>query len=74
MLEAQNGVCAICHNPETMSTNRKNDGKVNNLAVDHDHETGQVRGLLCFKCNTTLAHVEKNKDLISKIVHYLEDK
>lgn len=74
MLSSQDGVCAICGNPETTSTNRKNDGSVNRLAVDHNHSTGVVRGLLCFKCNTMLAHVEKNEELITKIVRYLEDK
>lgn len=38
LYEAQGGVCAIC---------RRANGKTKRLAVDHDHETGEVRGLLC---------------------------
>ena len=44
MFEDQKGVCAICGNPEN---NRR-------LAVDHDHKTGKVRGLLCTRCNVKL--------------------
>lgn len=42
MLSAQDGVCAICSKP--CHTGRR-------LAVDHDHATGVVRGLLCYRCN-----------------------
>lgn len=59
LLESQGGVCAICHKPETVKSRH---GKVQNLAIDHDHITGKVRGLLCFRCNTTLGVWEKNAD------------
>jgi hypothetical protein len=48
MLKKQNGVCAICKNPELV----KQSG--GDLSVDHCHETGKVRGLLCRRCNTGL--------------------
>lgn len=54
---AQNGVCAICGKPETF----KQRGKVRKLAVDHNHETGEVRGLLCAKCNIWLGTIENSK-------------
>lgn len=41
--EAQKASCAICNKPETYFKNR--------LAVDHNHKTGRVRGLLCYRCN-----------------------
>lgn len=41
--DAQNGKCAICQKPESHFRMR--------LAVDHNHKTGQVRGLLCYRCN-----------------------
>lgn len=49
MLSEQNELCKICKKP------------VNNkrLAVDHCHETGKVRGLLCSKCNAFLGWYEK---------------
>jgi len=43
LLEAQNGVCAVCKLPSRRT-----------LCVDHCHATRQVRGLLCDKCNTAL--------------------
>jgi hypothetical protein len=49
MLANQNGVCKICNRP-------CKSGK--SLAVDHCHETGKVRGLLCAKCNTNLGRIE----------------
>jgi hypothetical protein len=49
MLAAQNGLCAICAQPP----NRRR------LAVDHDHQTGAVRGLLCERCNFALAMAER---------------
>lgn len=49
MLEEQNGVCAICGGIEL-------GGK--RLSVDHNHETGKVRGLLCGRCNLRLWAIE----------------
>lgn len=45
LLAYQGGRCAIC---------QKSNGTVRRLAVDHDHETGEVRGLLCKLCNRYL--------------------
>jgi hypothetical protein len=45
LLDAQQGTCAICGHPP----------KTRRLAVDHDHKSGNVRGLLCHFCNRTLA-------------------
>lgn len=56
MLEEQNGLCAICHQPERMKLR----GRVKQLCVDHDHATGKVRRLLCHPCNAKLGWVENN--------------
>lgn len=58
MFERQEGVCAICKKPET-SRNQK--GTIRSLAIDHDHNTGKVRGLLCFRCNTNLGVIESEQ-------------
>ncbi len=52
LLAAQGGRCAMCGS-ETST------GRYKTLAVDHDHATGRVRGLLCFRCNTGLGYYEK---------------
>lgn len=62
MLESQGNVCAIC-------------GGVNEsgrmLAVDHCHETNQVRGLLCTNCNTGIGMLKDNIDLLQNAITYL---
>lgn len=60
---AQGGRCAIC---------RKATGKVKRLAVDHDHETGEVRGLLCFPCNhDVLGKLGDDPEVYLRIIRYL---
>jgi hypothetical protein len=61
MLESQNGVCSICKQPEN--------GK--SLAVDHCHKTGEIRGLLCGKCNRGLGFFNDSKHLLSRAMEYL---
>lgn len=62
MLEAQNGVCAICKK-ECPSGTR--------LSVDHDHETGQVRALLCKNCNLVIGYAHENVEILLDAVDYL---
>lgn len=64
MLTEQNFVCAICNNPEDVQH------KV--LAVDHNHETSKVRGLLCYRCNTSLGLLRENIDNVKRMLKYLE--
>lgn len=64
MLESQNHRCKIC-DIEECPTGR-------NFAVDHDHLTGVVRGLLCVRCNSLLAMVNDEEDILLKAIKYLE--
>ena len=64
---AQGACCKICRRPETSVYKS---GKVRSLAVDHDHKTGEIRGLLCWKCNTRMGYFEKN-ELMLALVTYL---
>lgn len=59
LLDMQDGVCAICGEPETVVGRG---GVVLPLAVDHDHATGRVRGLLCLRCNRALGSFEARLD------------
>lgn len=54
MLARQGGVCAICRQPETRASRRSR--RPGRLSVDHDHQTGRVRGLLCHKCNMLIGN------------------
>jgi Recombination endonuclease VII len=64
-VEQGNG-CAICGQPEIATRN----GTVKRLAVDHNHATGQVRGLLCSRCNVKLGHIE-DRHWLAKAEAYL---
>lgn len=67
--QKQNNTCAICKQPELSLDHRTK--QVRNLAVDHNHDTGQVRGLLCKRCNTAIGLFEDNVDLLAKAISYL---
>ena len=69
MLREQNGVCAICHNPETHRDGLS--GKPKDLAIDHDHKTGAVRALLCSSCNTALGLFNDDPELLAKAQSYV---
>ncbi len=66
----QNGKCAICDQPETTRQN----GSERFLAVDHDHDTGQIRGLLCFGCNCAIGNFKDSPRILRKALDYVEDK
>lgn len=66
-LEEQNGVCAICKEPETTVIN----GKTISLSVDHCHKTGDARGLLCKSCNQALGLFRDKIDTLESAVRYL---
>jgi hypothetical protein len=69
LLEVQRGVCAICKKAETVVCNKK--GDVRNLAVDHNHVTGEVRGLLCTACNQGLGNFKDSIASLTQAAHYL---
>lgn len=41
------------------------------LSVDHNHSTGEVRGLLCANCNAALGLIDDNKSILSDLIDYL---
>ena len=63
LLEKQNNCCAICYS-KTGSANKR-------LAVDHNHQTGIIRGLLCDECNTGLGKFKDNPSLLTNAIAYL---
>jgi hypothetical protein len=67
----QNGLCAICRKPETEI--HPNSKKLRNFAVDHDHDTGHIRGLLCNSCNRALGLFNDNPDILRSAITYLEN-
>lgn len=64
MLEAQGSSCAIC--------GRTPEEEGRRLSVDHDHETGKVRGLLCNNCNRGIGYLQDNSSLCRLAANYLD--
>jgi len=72
LLTLQNNVCAICKLPETAKDKHKE--TVRQLAVDHCHESGDVRGLLCTNCNIMLGQAKDNINILQNAIDYLKIK
>lgn len=71
ILEKQKNVCAICGKTETQIYAKT--GKVKRLTVDHCHNTGKVRGLLCMMCNTAIGKLNDDVSLVEKALNYLKE-
>jgi Autographiviridae endonuclease VII len=63
-LDEQNGLCACCGKPASTGPRR--------LLVDHDHNTGQIRGLLCRRCNTGIGMLGDDVEGVRRALSYLE--
>jgi len=70
LLDNQNGLCAICLEEEKHKDKRT--GKIRSLAVDHDHTTGRVRGLLCSRCNRALGSFGDSIEILLRASKYLK--
>jgi len=68
-LAQQNGVCAICGQPETSVSKT---GAIKALPVDHDHRTGKLRGLLCDACNKGLGAFGDDVNRLRAAIAYLQ--
>jgi hypothetical protein len=69
MLKEQKGVCDICGREERAIHNKSK--KVKHLTVDHCHNTGKVRGLLCSTCNTGIGNLQDNIETVEAALGYL---
>lgn len=64
LLDKQGGGCAVC------GKTPGEEGR--NLAVDHDHKTGEIRGILCTYCNHRLVGKWRDGSLLRRIADYIE--
>jgi len=66
----QDGKCSICDKelPDLMTYDNRRRG----YAIDHNHETGKFRGILCTKCNSLLGMAEDSARILAKAIGYLE--
>jgi hypothetical protein len=63
LIESQGGRCAICGG--------ERNGAGTRLHIDHCHDTGKVRGMLCSKCNTAVGLLDNDPDRAEKLAAYL---
>jgi hypothetical protein len=71
LLKKQSGVCACCgREPKNNALDRY--GRPRMLAVDHDHDTGALRGLLCHSCNVGIGQLGDSISGLMRAVAYLE--
>lgn len=69
LLNKQGGVCAICSTDDP-----RGQSKAGRFYVDHNHKTGEVRGLLCHDCNTALGLFKDNPNLLYLANKYLTER
>lgn len=62
MFNSQSGLCAICNKSQSYKM----------LAVDHNHKTGRVRGLLCSICNTVLGLLYEDMTTMKSMMDYIQ--
>jgi hypothetical protein len=60
LLELQKFVCAVCYKQQTRTLN-----------VDHNHTTGQIRGLLCGNCNRAIGYIYEDINIATALINYL---
>jgi len=66
MEQEQNHQCKICGATSAQNADR-------DWSIDHDHQTGKVRGLLCFKCNILLGMVGDQISILESAIKYLKE-
>ena len=67
MMDDQQGLCLICRDSLTDPSRNKLD----QYNIDHNHDTGEVRGLLCSKCNTGIGYLKDSSDVCMRAATYL---
>lgn len=73
MLEKQDGKCATCGSTETAGRKSGRGGAADVFAVDHCHDTGKVRGLLCHRCNRAIGVIGENTQTLQSMIEYLQE-
>jgi hypothetical protein len=68
MCDLQNNQCVICYENPFYSAHHKD------LVVDHNHKTGEVRGLICQGCNSALGHAKDSVSVLNNMVTYLNER
>jgi hypothetical protein len=70
MWEEQDGKCVLCLYPLLKGLGELSGLLKDFFAIDHDHETGKIRGILCFSCNSAL-HKFEDPEYVARVFKYL---
>ena len=70
MFDKYDGTCWVCREPEI--DKHAKTGAIKSLAVDHNHHTGKVRGLLCRRCNVSLGLLRDSTEILNNMITYME--
>lgn len=71
MFEKQDGKCYICNKEETKKS--RTSGQICRLAIDHNHDTGKIRKLLCHNCNIVVGHCKESIEFLERTIDYLKE-
>lgn len=69
MIDEQDNKCAICFQEETKIMRK--DNTKSPLSIDHNHDTGLIRGLLCHRCNSGIGFFKENESFMLNAIEYL---
>ena len=68
LYNSQQGKCAICNKYITIEVDKS---RTSTACVDHNHETGEVRGILCDSCNKGIGYLKDNIMILENAIKYL---
>ena len=71
IIKTQNNTCKICGKAETKKSHYTKQPR--KLAIDHDHKTGKVRGLLCSNCNNALGFAGDDTRTLRRMIYYIDN-
>lgn len=72
LYKKQSGSCAICNKALTLYAETRDLSSV--ACIDHNHSTGEVRGLLCNTCNTGIGMLKEDPIIMQSAIKYLQQK
>ena len=74
ILTSQGGRCRVCDSQISFMGNKTGAVSEKHAVIDHDHESGRIRGIICGRCNIILGKVNDDASLLMRLISYLGNK